>query len=744
MKHFKLTYLINLLVFSLALMFFLIYSQITAPLDLRLLNTFKNFNPSHSSDDIVLIKIDQESLNYFGPLPWPDAHYEPFTNRLALASPQSILFTLPIKINRTDGKIWSLFNRFPNLYLPYNSLAIDKNSLLNQVSSMRYQTYTGFDEIINNHAYNQTYIHSFDTQSALYGNLNYLPYQMYIKEKNMLAQKNTYILPNFKQPFKSISYINFLRKELNLQDFVGKHIIIGVDDASYKQSQGAISAIEIHAQALQSLIQQTAIQPLNLTWQYLVGFACILLTLLCMSQFNPRFAFVICIIASTVVIALSAGLLLFKYWLPPFSTALLVLGMYPLWVQQRMHYVHKFMSSELTRLKQDGLVVAQKNTSHDAFEQQIDLFRSSIARLQDMRQFITHNLNAIPDAIFVIDLKGNVQMSNFAAKKWFASLSLLSEKMHLPSLLAKLVDTQWLESKQKIDWRNLIEFVQSTKAEHEDGFHLNFKQGNYQYVSMRLIPSSNRHDIVVSWLCIFHDFTNKHLAEQQRDDVMKFLSHDMRSPQSSIITSIELYRKQSAYTNVADHTEPLLGKIENYAYRTLKLAEEFVQVSKAESKQYQFDELNFANLAFDVIDEMWPLAHKKHLKIEQNIQEDCYIMGDGPLLTRVLHNLLSNAIKYTPENRRIFVKIHTEKRGTQAIAVCSIKDEGLGISETDQRKLFERYARFHSNQRIEGIGLGLAFVKMVIDGHQGTIRCQSQSGKGSNFIIELTACLEGS
>jgi signal transduction histidine kinase len=140
-----------------------------------------------------------------------------------------------------------------------------------------------------------------------------------------------------------------------------------------------------------------------------------------------------------------------------------------------------------------------------------------------------------------------------------------------------------------------------------------------------------------------------------------------------------------------------------------------------------------SNLVMDSVDDMWSLAKQKNIKIKQELIDDVYVMGDRLLLARCITNLLSNAIKYTFENRQVWVKISIRD---EFVAVDVI-DEGPGITKDNQKKLFERFVRFEETKHVEGIGLGLSFVKVVIDKHNGRIECRSEYGHGCQFSILL-------
>lgn len=108
-------------------------------------------------------------------------------------------------------------------------------------------------------------------------------------------------------------------------------------------------------------------------------------------------------------------------------------------------------------------------------------------------------------------------------------------------------------------------------------------------------------------------------------------------------------------------------------------------------------------------------------------------------ILQIADNLISNAIKYTEENRSVFVSCMIEFRMGKRYFVFTVQDEGPGISTADQAQMFQKFRRL-SAQPTAGestTGLGLSIVKNFIDAMNGTIRCQSELGKGTRFIVEI-------
>jgi signal transduction histidine kinase len=222
----------------------------------------------------------------------------------------------------------------------------------------------------------------------------------------------------------------------------------------------------------------------------------------------------------------------------------------------------------------------------------------------------------------------------------------------------------------------------------------------------------------------------------------------MRSPQASILALVEIERARIE----SDRMRELLERIERYAQRALTLADDFVQLARAESQTYVLEPVNFGELLIDASDEVWPQAHAKHIRLDtqfpdENGAEDgadaCWVSADRSLITRALVNILNNAVKYSPPDTQILCTIERVEStdGRRPHVQCTIRDQGYGIPVEQQAKLFERFHRFHEAERpdIGGAGLGMAFVKTVVTRHGGDVYVDSAPGKGTAFTLALPA-----
>jgi len=227
------------------------------------------------------------------------------------------------------------------------------------------------------------------------------------------------------------------------------------------------------------------------------------------------------------------------------------------------------------------------------------------------------------------------------------------------------------------------------------------------------------------------------LGGHRGEAMMTSLSHDMRSPQASILALLDMARTSAMY-----QTEPdLFTKIEAHARRTLTMVDDFVQLSELHVLPYRPADVDATGILLDAIDAMTPTAQRRGIsfRLLESDGQPCTVRAEHDSLFRAIANVLDNAIKYGPANDIVQCRVRRVRRHVE----IAIIDRGPGIRPQDLPHIFERFRRFATAAGAEsatGNGLGLAFAYAAIRKAQGQIRCSSTLGVGSEFTIVLPAC----
>ena len=219
----------------------------------------------------------------------------------------------------------------------------------------------------------------------------------------------------------------------------------------------------------------------------------------------------------------------------------------------------------------------------------------------------------------------------------------------------------------------------------------------------------------------------------------KFLSiiaHDLRSPFSSIIGILELLKMSLKEFN-KNEIEEYVDIVYKSANNTLVLLDNLLvwAVSQNKEKNFKPVKINLYELLREEIENLKTLADQKQITLSHLIKPEVNVTADLQMVKTILRNLISNAIKYTNVNGEIVINACELKKFVEV----TVKDNGIGISDENKRKLFKIDA-IHSTpgtQDEKGTGLGLLLCKEFVELHGGNIRIESEAGKGSKFAFTL-------
>jgi heavy metal sensor kinase len=212
-------------------------------------------------------------------------------------------------------------------------------------------------------------------------------------------------------------------------------------------------------------------------------------------------------------------------------------------------------------------------------------------------------------------------------------------------------------------------------------------------------------------------------------------SHELRTPISLIRAEAEIAlrgpEKEEEYCDALRHI--LLE-----AERTSSLVEELLSLARADSGQHKI-QLSIVDLSATLaaVGKQWrPVIESRQLRFAQTTSgEEVFVMADCRSLERLVAILLDNAIKYTPPGG--VVELHVERRHKHAFII--VRDNGIGIPEKEQARIFERFYRVDKarSHEVGGAGLGLAIADWIVRQHAGSIAVESVAGHGSTFTVEL-------
>jgi signal transduction histidine kinase len=232
-------------------------------------------------------------------------------------------------------------------------------------------------------------------------------------------------------------------------------------------------------------------------------------------------------------------------------------------------------------------------------------------------------------------------------------------------------------------------------------------------------------------------YQNEQLVELDRlkDEFVSSISHELRTPLTSISGYVELMLEEAT----DDDTRAHLVIVERNADRLLALVTDLLFTARLQDGRLELErhEVQLEQLVREAIESARPRAESSAVTLSVELEDVPVLLGEDARLAQLLDNLISNAIKFTPAHGKVTVRL----RATGDTVCLEVTDTGIGISDAERERLFERFFRSQGalERQIPGTGLGLYISKAIVEAHGGRIAVQSAEGEGTTFIVELPA-----
>lgn len=535
-----------------------------------------------------------------------------------------------------------------------------------------------------------------------------------------------------------VSYAAVLRGEVAADTFRNRHVLIGVTahglgetfQTPVSQLGEGMSGVEVIAQFLDALRQGKHIEMLPKVANAVLSALLVLALLWHFRHATPRHALIASASLAVGAVLVSWALMAWGIWWPPFGLTLGALLSYPVWSWRRLEATAQDLETELRAMAgEPGMRLmlpsskSEQTAGADFMQQRTDAISRAGAQLRQARQLLAHTLATLPDAVFVVDTHHVVTQANqqACAMTGFSQSSALMGR-RLGEVLAPLTPTDAPTWDMLLDKAQQVHQALSTEAVHPRG---------KQYLVAMVRADDEVPDAGV--IVCATDVTALQEAELQRTELLGFIAHDIRSPQASLISLVELHR-------IGGHMsqEETLKHVESMARHTLELCEELLQVMRAETRAITPKPGDLIKLAEGCLNDMQLQARAK----------DITLSGDWPagrsqsasfddyLVHRALVNLLSNAIKFSPKGGQVSVSVSRDHDWH----VIAVRDQGPGIPESELGRLFKRYERVEQGRPSKlaaGIGLGLVFIDTVARRHGGEVKVINKPGEGACFELWL-------
>lgn len=253
-------------------------------------------------------------------------------------------------------------------------------------------------------------------------------------------------------------------------------------------------------------------------------------------------------------------------------------------------------------------------------------------------------------------------------------------------------------------------------------------------LSITVSPIKNQQGQIIGASKIARDISEKKQEEARKNDFIAMVSHELKTPLTSMRAYVQLLLAKEKEAGDNFRTS-VLTRAGVQAKKMSAMINDFLSLARLEEGKIslKFEEFNLKQVIDETVLDAQFLSTNHHIQVKDC--NDIAINGDRDKIGQVLMNLVSNAIKYSPKGGDITIACKKdEKRVT-----ISVTDHGIGISEKDQKKLFDRFYRVQ-NERVKtvsGFGIGLYLVSEILKYHDSKIEVKSEEGKGSTFYFTL-------
>ncbi len=231
---------------------------------------------------------------------------------------------------------------------------------------------------------------------------------------------------------------------------------------------------------------------------------------------------------------------------------------------------------------------------------------------------------------------------------------------------------------------------------------------------------------------------NLEVKQEMQEKFILNISHDLRSPLNVIMSINQMLEciKKNKDVNYNDKEKEYLKMLKRNSYKMLKLIDNLIDVTRLEKNYFKMDKKNIeiVNFLEDTIGSIDKYARQKDITlIFDTNKEECIVGVDPQALDRICINLISNAIKFSPSGNYIYVTLMIDDENIK----ISVMDNGIGVSEEDQKKIFNRFDQGNGKSEHKGSGIGLDLVKSLVELHNGKVILKSKLGEGSTFTVVL-------
>jgi CHASE2 domain-containing sensor protein/signal transduction histidine kinase len=705
-------------------------------------------------DDVVIVAIDEASIDAIGRWPWKRSVHATLLERLAAAQPRAIgldiVFSEEDPDPQQDRVLADALRKAAPVVMPVTGLPVPGEGIrvLEPVPLLRGAVRLGVSEpLVDDDGVLRRAFAEAGPPGRLFphmatvllqaGGQDVHPGLAYDRIDDLpqlpgWLRKGLFLIRYAAAPgaMRHVSYVDVLTGTVPVEQLRGRYLLVGMTAyglgdtlaTPVNASQRAMPGVEVLAHTLDTLRQGSAVRVLPPLQAGVVSGLAVALLVVAFGLAGTRVALALALLSLPLALACSLLALRAGLWWSPAPFMLAAAVAYPLWSWRRLERGVAVLDREIARLgAQPGLLppaAADMGAPvRDHLAARLASLHTAAETLRLARSFLADVLAGLPTAMLVDDGAGRVLLANPPAARLFeVETAAEMQGLDLARLLAEFdcePTTDWPQELARVRRTQDELVVQAHMAGHGD--HLLQARGVPMHGGVRLIVA-------------MADVGPLKRAEREREEVLAFVSHDLRSPATSIALLAEL---QLAGRGTLG-TDELLREVQRLARRTLALADDFVRVAQAAQRPLQLEAVDTAVLMAEAVADFEPQAAAQGVLLRT--QADAALPPvpmDRALVLRALGNLLSNAIKHSPRGATVRLQA---LRADGPGCVFEVADRGPGMDAQARQRLASHEGLLPT--AAGGVGFGLLFVQRVARRHGGRLGARpGEGGRGS--VLEL-------
>ena len=353
----------------------------------------------------------------------------------------------------------------------------------------------------------------------------------------------------------------------------------------------------------------------------------------------------------------------------------------------------------------------------------------SSPELRKVQQLLSDVLASCPDPLFVVDDHGGIEQTNPAADALRARLGLGSA--HQSGIKPVLDGVRLLASAASpppFDLRSVESLQSLIRAEER------LEEPVYDLrLTRRKSAGALTHGYIVQLVDLsplLAALRGQDAANRHRDDILKLLSHDLRSPHAAILATL-------SHSDFATVPANLRQIIERAARRSLNMVDSLVR-SVAESSDYQLEPVVLCHVLEEAVDSVWSRARENKVKVDFDPgQVESLVLADRGMITRAMTDVLDSLLKFSVTGQTITIELRTGLKDASAAVVCEFRATVRHISNGELARIFSRFSASHCGD-VGSLGDsdGLQLVRTIVERHDGSVACGEYTG--SLRVVTIT------